>query len=167
MHDGAWCADYKDKNQWLEVDAIHLTLFTGVVLQGRNSIWRSGSIRITVWWVTDSEFKITQNEMSEISESFVEKWLLHTSGNSLWSWFDSDIYEKLIVVLLLVCCSWDWVHTYKVQLSNDSVNWQTCMNGTAEAVRAIFCIVRFKECTSRDQRASCWWKTDFEEFVPK
>ncbi|KAG7234593.1 hypothetical protein INR49_002222 [Caranx melampygus] len=68
MHDGAWCADYKDKNQWLEVDAIHLTLFTGVVLQGRNSIW-----------------------------------------------------------------SWDWVQTYKVQLSNDSVNWQTCMNGTVEA----------------------------------
>uniref|UniRef100_A0A665WKL9 Probable carboxypeptidase X1 n=1 Tax=Echeneis naucrates TaxID=173247 RepID=A0A665WKL9_ECHNA len=47
MYDGAWCADYKDRHQWLEVDAIHLTLFTGVILQGRNSIWRSGSIRIT------------------------------------------------------------------------------------------------------------------------
>lgn len=42
MYDGAWCAEYKDRHQWLEVDAIHLTRFTGVILQGRNSIWRSG-----------------------------------------------------------------------------------------------------------------------------
>ncbi|XP_074515982.1 putative carboxypeptidase X1 [Sebastes fasciatus] len=69
LYDGAWCAEYKDRYQWLEVDAIHLTLFTGVILQGRNSIW-----------------------------------------------------------------SWDWVHTYKVQLSNDSVSWKTCMNGTKEAL---------------------------------
>ncbi|XP_047467287.1 probable carboxypeptidase X1 [Mugil cephalus] len=69
LYDGAWCAEYKDQNQWLEVDAIHPTLFTGVILQGRNSIW-----------------------------------------------------------------SWDWVETYKVQLSNDSVNWQPCMNGTEEAI---------------------------------
>ncbi|XP_042357175.1 probable carboxypeptidase X1 [Plectropomus leopardus] len=69
LYDGAWCAEYKDRYQWLEVDAIHLTLFTGVILQGRNSIW-----------------------------------------------------------------SWDWVHTYKVQLSNDSVSWKTCMNGTEEAI---------------------------------
>ncbi|XP_023141458.2 probable carboxypeptidase X1 [Amphiprion ocellaris] len=69
LYDGAWCAEFKDKHQWLEVDAIHLTLFTGVILQGRNSIW-----------------------------------------------------------------SWDWVETYKVQLSNDSVSWKTCMNGTQEAI---------------------------------
>lgn len=42
LYDGAWCAEHKDRHQWLEVDAIHLTLFTGVILQGRNSIWRSG-----------------------------------------------------------------------------------------------------------------------------
>ncbi|KAK9534257.1 hypothetical protein VZT92_009313 [Zoarces viviparus] len=69
LYDGAWCAQYKDRHQWLEVDAIHLTLFTGVITQGRNSIW-----------------------------------------------------------------SWDWVHTYKVQLSNDSVSWESCMNGTEEAI---------------------------------
>ncbi|XP_020777331.2 probable carboxypeptidase X1 [Boleophthalmus pectinirostris] len=68
-YDGAWCARYEDKNQWLEVDAQHLTKFTGVILQGRNSIW-----------------------------------------------------------------SWDFVETYKVQLSNDSVKWQTCMNGSQEAI---------------------------------
>lgn len=41
IYDGAWCAQYKDKKQWLEVDAQRLTRFTGVILQGRNSIWRS------------------------------------------------------------------------------------------------------------------------------
>lgn len=46
LYDGAWCAEYKNQHQWLEVDALHLTLFTGVILQGRNSIWRSGSIWI-------------------------------------------------------------------------------------------------------------------------
>lgn len=69
LYDGAWCALYKDRHQWLEVDALHLTRFTGVILQGRNSIW-----------------------------------------------------------------SWDWVHTYKVQLSNDSVDWKPCMNGSKEAI---------------------------------
>lgn len=48
LYDGAWCAEYKDRHQWLEVDALHLTLFTGVILQGRNSIWRSGSIWIQI-----------------------------------------------------------------------------------------------------------------------
>ncbi|XP_036372729.1 probable carboxypeptidase X1 [Megalops cyprinoides] len=69
LYDGAWCARYEDQNQWLEVDARRPTLFTGVILQGRNSIW-----------------------------------------------------------------SWDWVHTYKVQLSNDSLFWKPCMNGTEEAI---------------------------------
>nr|XP_023671235.1 probable carboxypeptidase X1 [Paramormyrops kingsleyae] len=69
LHDGAWCAQYEDQNQWLELDAQRPTLFTGVILQGRNSIW-----------------------------------------------------------------SQDWVHTYKVQLSNDSLRWTACMNGTDEAV---------------------------------
>ncbi|KAM9795223.1 putative carboxypeptidase X1 [Neosynchiropus ocellatus] len=69
IYDGAWCALHRDKNQWLEVDALRLTRFTGVILQGRNSIW-----------------------------------------------------------------SWDVVHTYKVQFSNDSLVWKPSMNGTKEAV---------------------------------
>ncbi|XP_018601927.2 probable carboxypeptidase X1 [Scleropages formosus] len=69
IYDGAWCAKYEDQNQWLEVDARQPTLFTGVILQGRNSIW-----------------------------------------------------------------SWDWVTTYKVQFSNDSIAWKPSMNGTKEAV---------------------------------
>ncbi|XP_061843636.1 probable carboxypeptidase X1 isoform X1 [Nerophis lumbriciformis] len=69
LYDGAWCAEYKDRNQWLEVDALHLTRFTGVILQGRSTIWRQ-----------------------------------------------------------------DWVETYKVQLSNDSISWESSMNGTQEAI---------------------------------
>ncbi|XP_061700388.1 probable carboxypeptidase X1 [Syngnathoides biaculeatus] len=69
LYDGAWCADYKDRHQWLEVDALHLTRFTGVILQGRNTIWRR-----------------------------------------------------------------DWVQSYKVQLSNDTISWKSSMNGTQEAL---------------------------------
>ncbi|XP_054647833.1 probable carboxypeptidase X1 isoform X2 [Dunckerocampus dactyliophorus] len=69
IYDGAWCAYDRDRKQWLEVDALRLTRFTGVILQGRNSIW-----------------------------------------------------------------SWDVVHSYKVQFSNDSLVWTPCMNGTEEAV---------------------------------
>ncbi|KAG7252425.1 hypothetical protein CRUP_007443, partial [Coryphaenoides rupestris] len=39
LYDGAWCAQHEDLQQWLEVDAIHMTLFTAVILQGRSSIW--------------------------------------------------------------------------------------------------------------------------------
>uniref|UniRef100_A0A3Q1EFW7 Carboxypeptidase X (M14 family), member 1a n=1 Tax=Acanthochromis polyacanthus TaxID=80966 RepID=A0A3Q1EFW7_9TELE len=56
LYDGAWCAEFKDKHQWLEVDAIHLTLFTGVILQGRNSIWRSGII-----WIKNTKKKFNSN----------------------------------------------------------------------------------------------------------
>ncbi|XP_042349029.1 probable carboxypeptidase X1 [Plectropomus leopardus] len=69
IYDGGWCAQYRDRKQWLEVDARRLTRFTGVILQGRSSIW-----------------------------------------------------------------SWNVVHTYKVQFSNDSLAWTPCMNGTEEAV---------------------------------
>ncbi|XP_078741398.1 putative carboxypeptidase X1, partial [Lampetra fluviatilis] len=43
--DGAWCAGAYDTSQWLQLDALHLTLFTGLVTQGRSSIW-------TLNWVT-------------------------------------------------------------------------------------------------------------------
>ncbi|KAK9964770.1 hypothetical protein ABG768_005914 [Culter alburnus] len=68
-YDGAWCAGVEDQEQWLQLDALRPTLFTGVILQGRNSIW-----------------------------------------------------------------SLNWVRTYKVQFSNDSLVWQPCMNGSEEAV---------------------------------
>ncbi|KAK0145803.1 putative carboxypeptidase X1 [Merluccius polli] len=69
IYDGAWCAASRDRDQWLQVDALRPTRFTGVILQGRSSIW-----------------------------------------------------------------SWDVVHTYKVQFSNDSLVWRPCMDGPQEAV---------------------------------
>ncbi|XP_072533956.1 probable carboxypeptidase X1 [Salminus brasiliensis] len=38
-YDGAWCAGEEDQEQWLQLDTLRPTLFTGVILQGRNSIW--------------------------------------------------------------------------------------------------------------------------------
>ncbi|XP_022532131.2 probable carboxypeptidase X1 [Astyanax mexicanus] len=69
IYDGAWCALYEDKKQWLQVDALRATRFTGVIIQGRTSLW-----------------------------------------------------------------SWNWVETFKIQFSNDSITWKTCKNGTQEAV---------------------------------
>lgn len=37
--DGGWCAGRNDPLQWFEVDARRLTKFTGVITQGRNSLW--------------------------------------------------------------------------------------------------------------------------------
>lgn len=40
LYDGAWCAEQQDAEPWLQVDARHPTRFSGVITQGRNSIWR-------------------------------------------------------------------------------------------------------------------------------
>ncbi|XP_066497993.1 probable carboxypeptidase X1 [Hoplias malabaricus] len=39
IYDGGWCAMYENKDQWLQVDALKATRFTGVIIQGRTSIW--------------------------------------------------------------------------------------------------------------------------------
>ncbi|KAK1903879.1 putative carboxypeptidase X1 [Dissostichus eleginoides] len=39
IYDGGWCSQLRDQSQWLQVDALRLTRFTGVILQGRASIW--------------------------------------------------------------------------------------------------------------------------------
>ncbi|XP_032151497.1 probable carboxypeptidase X1 isoform X1 [Sapajus apella] len=40
LYDGAWCAEEQDANPWFQVDAGHPTRFSGVITQGRNSVWR-------------------------------------------------------------------------------------------------------------------------------
>ncbi|KAF4023386.1 hypothetical protein G4228_015368 [Cervus hanglu yarkandensis] len=40
LFDGAWCAEQQDAEPWLQVDARHPTRFSGIITQGRNSIWR-------------------------------------------------------------------------------------------------------------------------------
>lgn len=109
IYDGAWCARHRDKNQWLEVDARRLTRFTGVVLQGRNSIWRS--VRVGT---------------------------VSCGG-------DLEAGDEFVCPVL----SWDVVHSYKVQFSNDTLVWRPSMNGSQEAVSGkplliFFCLHSFQ-----------------------
>uniref|UniRef100_A0A8C7YZC7 Inactive carboxypeptidase-like protein X2 n=1 Tax=Oryzias sinensis TaxID=183150 RepID=A0A8C7YZC7_9TELE len=54
LYDGAWCAGRDDPLQWFEVDARRLTKFTGVITQGRNSLWSSD-------WVTSYKVMISND----------------------------------------------------------------------------------------------------------
>lgn len=40
LYDGAWCAEPQDAEPWFQVDARHPTRFSGIITQGRNSVWR-------------------------------------------------------------------------------------------------------------------------------
>ncbi|XP_072262835.1 inactive carboxypeptidase-like protein X2 [Pyxicephalus adspersus] len=54
FYDGAWCAGEKNKKQWLEIDARRLTRFTGVITQGKNSIWTDD-------WVTSYKIQVSND----------------------------------------------------------------------------------------------------------
>ncbi|KAM4708367.1 putative carboxypeptidase X1 isoform 2-T2 [Discoglossus pictus] len=54
FYDGGWCAGEKNKNQWFEVDARRLTRFTGVITQGKNSIWTDD-------WVTSYKVQVSND----------------------------------------------------------------------------------------------------------
>uniref|UniRef100_A0A8C4ZR09 Carboxypeptidase X, M14 family member 2 n=1 Tax=Gadus morhua TaxID=8049 RepID=A0A8C4ZR09_GADMO len=54
LYDGGWCAGREDPLQWLEVDARRLTKFTGVVSQGRSSLWSSD-------WVTSYKVMVSND----------------------------------------------------------------------------------------------------------
>ncbi|KAG9346068.1 hypothetical protein JZ751_007885 [Albula glossodonta] len=54
FYDGAWCAGRTDPQQWLEVDARRLTKFTGVITQGRSSLWSSD-------WVTSYKVLVSND----------------------------------------------------------------------------------------------------------
>ncbi|CAI9606336.1 unnamed protein product [Staurois parvus] len=57
LYDGAWCAGRNDLQQWLEIDARRLTKFTGVITQGRNSLWLSD-------WVTSFRVLVSNDSHS-------------------------------------------------------------------------------------------------------
>ncbi|XP_017289389.1 inactive carboxypeptidase-like protein X2 [Kryptolebias marmoratus] len=60
LYDGAWCAGRNDPLQWIEVDARRLTKFTGVVTQGRNSLWSSD-------WVTSYKVMVSNDSHTWIT----------------------------------------------------------------------------------------------------
>ena len=56
-------------------------------------------------------------------------------GFSFWTLLQGSSVFYIWYELNVSCShSWDVVHTYKVQFSNDSLVWKPCMNGTEEAV---------------------------------
>uniref|UniRef100_A0A8C4QFI1 F5/8 type C domain-containing protein n=1 Tax=Eptatretus burgeri TaxID=7764 RepID=A0A8C4QFI1_EPTBU len=55
--DGAWCALFYDIYQWIQLDALQLTKFTGVITQGRSSIWSSH-------WVTKYRVYFSNDSLS-------------------------------------------------------------------------------------------------------
>ncbi|XP_078269697.1 carboxypeptidase X (M14 family), member 2 [Rhinoraja longicauda] len=60
FYDGAWCAGRNDYSQWFEVDARRLTKFTGVITQGRNSLWTSD-------WVTSYSVLLSNDSYSWVT----------------------------------------------------------------------------------------------------
>uniref|UniRef100_A0A6Q2WSG2 Inactive carboxypeptidase-like protein X2 n=1 Tax=Esox lucius TaxID=8010 RepID=A0A6Q2WSG2_ESOLU len=54
LYEGGWCAGRNDPLQWFEVDARRLTKFTGVVTQGRSSLWSSD-------WVTSYKVLVSND----------------------------------------------------------------------------------------------------------
>ncbi|XP_023585649.1 inactive carboxypeptidase-like protein X2 [Trichechus manatus latirostris] len=60
FYDGAWCAGRNDLHQWIEVDARRLTKFTGVITQGRNSLWLSD-------WVTSYKVMVSNDSHTWIT----------------------------------------------------------------------------------------------------
>ncbi|KAM4624172.1 LOW QUALITY PROTEIN: inactive carboxypeptidase-like protein X2 [Polymixia lowei] len=54
LYDGGWCAGRDDPLQWFEVDARRLTKFTGVITQGRSSLWSSD-------WVTSYKVLVSND----------------------------------------------------------------------------------------------------------
>ncbi|XP_075999639.1 inactive carboxypeptidase-like protein X2 [Genypterus blacodes] len=60
LYDGAWCAGRNDPLQWLEVDARRLTKFTGVITQGRSSLWSSD-------WVTSYKVMVSNDSHTWIT----------------------------------------------------------------------------------------------------
>ncbi|XP_049725479.1 probable carboxypeptidase X1 [Elephas maximus indicus] len=57
LYDGAWCAEQQDTEPWFQVDAGYPTRFSGVITQGRNSIWRYD-------WVTSYKVQFSNDSRS-------------------------------------------------------------------------------------------------------
>ncbi|KAB0395051.1 hypothetical protein E2I00_020034 [Balaenoptera physalus] len=57
LFDGAWCAEQQDAKPWLQVDARHPTRFSGIITQGRNSIWRYD-------WVTSYKVQFSNDSLT-------------------------------------------------------------------------------------------------------
>ncbi|XP_040602224.1 probable carboxypeptidase X1 isoform X2 [Mesocricetus auratus] len=57
LYDGAWCAEQQDTEPWLQVDAKNPVRFSGIVTQGRNSVWRYD-------WVTSYKVQFSNDSQT-------------------------------------------------------------------------------------------------------
>uniref|UniRef100_A0A8C0T0V3 Carboxypeptidase X, M14 family member 1 n=1 Tax=Canis lupus familiaris TaxID=9615 RepID=A0A8C0T0V3_CANLF len=57
LYDGAWCAEEQDTEPWFQVDARHPTRFSGIITQGRNSVWRYD-------WVTSYKVQFSNDSQT-------------------------------------------------------------------------------------------------------
>ncbi|XP_021500789.1 probable carboxypeptidase X1 isoform X2 [Meriones unguiculatus] len=57
LYDGAWCAEQQDAEPWFQVDAKNPVRFSGVVTQGRNSVWRYD-------WVTSYKVQFSNDSQT-------------------------------------------------------------------------------------------------------
>ncbi|CAL8305797.1 unnamed protein product [Boreogadus saida] len=87
LYDGGWCAGREDPLQWLEVDARRLTKFTGVVSQGRSSLWSSD-------WVTSYKVMVSNDSHTWVTLRNGSHDLVAVETRALVAWM-----EKLPFVL--------------------------------------------------------------------
>uniref|UniRef100_A0A8C4QWI2 Carboxypeptidase X, M14 family member 1 n=1 Tax=Eptatretus burgeri TaxID=7764 RepID=A0A8C4QWI2_EPTBU len=82
--DGAWCAADNDPNPWLSVDAGSLTFFTGVITQGRASIW-------SYHWVTSYKVQVSNDS---------ESWVITKNGSEEMVYTGNFDQETAVLRLL-------------------------------------------------------------------
>uniref|UniRef100_UPI00358FB25D inactive carboxypeptidase-like protein X2 isoform X2 n=1 Tax=Myxine glutinosa TaxID=7769 RepID=UPI00358FB25D len=82
--DGAWCAADNDPSPWLSVDTGSPTLFTGVVTQGRASIW-------SYHWVTSYKVQVSNDS---------ESWVSTKNGSEEMVYMGNSDQETAILRLL-------------------------------------------------------------------
>ncbi|XP_069773839.1 LOW QUALITY PROTEIN: inactive carboxypeptidase-like protein X2 [Narcine bancroftii] len=70
-YDGAWCAQVDDQSQWIEVDARKLVEFSGVILQGRDSLFHND-------WVNTYYVQFSNDSRT---------WMTYTDGYYDWLFY--------------------------------------------------------------------------------
>ncbi|XP_024856448.1 probable carboxypeptidase X1 isoform X1 [Bos taurus] len=91
LFDGAWCAEQQDAEPWLQVDARHPTRFSGIITQGRNSIWRydwvtSYKVQFSndsrTWWGSKNRSSGMDALMKQVNEQCPNITRIYSIGKS-------------------------------------------------------------------------------------
>ncbi|TWW54255.1 Inactive carboxypeptidase-like protein X2 [Takifugu flavidus] len=134
IYDGAWCAHHRDKQQWLEIDALRRLASLG------------SSCRVAAPFGGQHQYCCHRDVPSKVVLVFHPRCPPQVVDIKAQLHFPVTLF---IISRMSRCAhlpegpddhcvacpgSWDVVHSYKVQLSNDSLVWKPCMNGTEEAI---------------------------------